>query len=223
MTSVLIIDDHPIVLQGCRRVLEDAGIEPVLAASDLVGGYRLYRRHKPDVVIIDLAMKGKGLGGLDLIRRIKAHDARGRILVLSMHNDAAIVARSLEAGASGYVLKDTSSDELVKAVTQVAAGAHYLSGDLALKVALAGLAGGAGRAGVAGSGVRRHPLADLTPRELQVLALLADGKPYDRISHELNVSYKTVVNVSSALKQKLAARNLPELVSTAVKLLALPA
>jgi two-component system, NarL family, invasion response regulator UvrY len=214
MTCVLIIDDHPIVLQGCRRVLEDAGIEPVLAASDLVGGYRLYRRHKPDVVIVDLAMKGKGLGGLDLIRRIKAHDARGRILVLSMHNDAAIVARSLEAGASGYVLKDTSSDELVKAVAQVAAGAPYLSGDLAIKVALAGLAG---------SGPRRNPLADLTPRELQVLALLADGKPYDRIAHELNVSYKTVVNVSSALKQKLAARTLPELVSTAVKLLALPA
>jgi two-component system invasion response regulator UvrY len=217
MTCVLIIDDHPIVLQGCRRVLEDAGIEPVLAASDLVGGYRLYRRHKPDVVIVDLAMKGKGLGGLDLIRRIKAHDPRGRILVLSMHNDAAIVARSLEAGASGYVLKDTSSDELVKAVAQVAAGAPYLSGDLAIKVALAGVAG------VAGSGARRNPLADLTPRELQVLALLADGKPYDRIAHELNVSYKTVVNVSSALKQKLAARTLPELVSTAVKLLALPA
>jgi two-component system, NarL family, invasion response regulator UvrY len=217
MTCVLIIDDHPIVLQGCRRVLEDAGIEPVLAASDLVGGYRLYRRHQPDVVIVDLAMKGKGLGGLDLIRRMKAHDARGRILVLSMHNDAAIVARSLEAGASGYVLKDSSLDELVKAVAQVAAGAPYLSGDLAMKVVLAGLAGGAG------SGARRHPLADLTPRELQVLALLADGKPYDGIAHELNVSYKTVVNVSSALKQKLAARNLPELVSTAVKLLALPA
>ena len=117
-------------------MLEDAGIEPVLAASDLVAGYRLYRRHKPDVVIVDLAIKGKGLGGLELIRRIKTHDARARILVLSMHNDATIVARSLEAGASGYVLKDTSSDELVKAVQQVASGTPYLSGDLAVKVAL---------------------------------------------------------------------------------------
>ena len=211
MTSVLIIDDHPIVLQGCRRVLEDAGIEPVLAANDILGGYRLYRRHKPDVIIIDLAMRGKGLGGLELVRRIRMHDPRARILVLSMHDDATIVARSLEAGASGYVLKDTSSDELVKAVQQVAMGAHYLSGDLAVKVALAGV------------GARGNPLADLTPRELQVLALLADGKPYDRIARELNVSYKTVVNVSSQLKQKLAARNLPELVSTAVRLLALPA
>jgi DNA-binding NarL/FixJ family response regulator len=211
MTSVLIIDDHPIVLQGCRRVLEDAGIAPVLAASDLVAGYRLYRRHAPDVVVVDLAIQGKGLGGLDLIRRIRAHDARAHILVLSMHNDATIVARSLEAGASGYVLKDTSSEELVKAVQQVAAGLPYLAGDLAMKVALSG------------SGTRGNPLADLTPRELQVLALLAEGKPYDAIARELSVSYKTVVNVSSQLKGKLAASTLPQLISTAVKLLAPPA
>jgi two-component system invasion response regulator UvrY len=211
VTSVLIIDDHPIVLQGCRRVLEDAGIGPVLTANDILGGYRLYRRNKPDVIIIDLSIKGKGLGGLGLVRRIRTHDARARILILSMHNDAAIVVRSLEAGASGYVLKDTSSDELVKAVQQIAVGAHYLSADLSVKVALAG------------AGVRGNPMADLTPREMQVLALLADGKPYERIAQELGVSYKTVVNVSSQLKQKLAARNLPELVSTAVKLLALPA
>ena len=125
-----------------------------------------------------------------------------------MHDDPAIVARSLEAGASGYVLKDTSSDELVKAVEQVASGSRFLSGDLAMKVALAG------------SGARGNPLAELTPRELQVLALLADGKPYDRIAGELNVSYKTVVNVSSQLKQKLQADSLAELVSTAVKMLA---
>ena len=125
-----------------------------------------------------------------------------------MHNDAMIVARTLEAGASGYILKDTSSEELIKAVQQVSNGVPYLDGALAMKVALSG------------SGARGNPLADLTPRELQVLALLADGKPYERIANELNVSYKTVVNVSSQLKQKLQASNLPELVSTAVKLLA---
>jgi two-component system invasion response regulator UvrY len=208
MISVLIIDDHPIVLQGCRRVLEDAGIESVMTASDLVSGYRIYRRHQPDLVIVDLAIQGKGLGGLDLIRRIRAHNARARILVLSMHNDAMIVARSLEAGATGYVLKDTSSEELIKAVKQVSTGTPYLDGELAMKVALSG------------SGTRGNPLSDLTPRELQVLALLADGKPYDGIANDLNVSYKTVVNVSSQLKRKLRANNLPELVSTAVKLMA---
>jgi len=211
MTSVLIIDDHPIVLQGCRRVLEDAGMEPVLTASDVVAGYRLYRRHQPDVVVVDLAIRGKGLGGLDLIRRIHSHNPRARILVLSMHDDAMIVAHALEAGAAGYLLKDTSSEQLVKAVQQTASGAPYLDSELAVKVALAG-----------SRVVRRNPLSDLTPRELQVLALLADGKAYDRIADELHVSYKTVVNVSSQLKQKLKANNLSELVSTAVKLLATP-
>lgn len=207
MTSVLIIDDHPIVLQGCRRMLEDAGVTVVLEARDAVSGYRLYRRHRPDVVIIDLAMQGSGLGGLPLIRRISAHDRRVRILVFSMHSDPIIVARALEAGATGYVLKDTSSADLLEAFEKVRAGQPYLSNDLAMQVALAH------------TPARQNPLAELTPRELQTLALLAEGKPYGRIAEEINVSYKTVVNVSSQLKQKLDARNLPELIRTAVQLL----
>jgi two-component system invasion response regulator UvrY len=206
MTGVLIIDDHPIVLQGCRRVLEDAGVEPVLEARDLKSGYRLYRRHHPAVVIVDLGMQGDGLGGLALIRRIRAHEPRTRILVFSMHSDPIIVARALEAGATGYVLKDTSSAELLKAFEKVRAGTPYLSNDLAMEVALVR------------TGVRADPLAELTPRELQTLSLLAEGKPYGRIAEELNVSYKTVVNVCSQLKQKLDARNLPELIRVAVQL-----
>ena len=208
MTGVLIIDDHPIVLQGCRRVLEDAGVETVLEARDLKSGYRLYRRHRPGVVIVDLGMEGSGLGGLTLIRRIRAHEPLARILVFSMHSDPIIVARALEAGATGYVLKDTSSAELLKAFERVRAGTPYLSGDLAMEVALVR------------TGVRPDPLAELTPRELQTLALLAEGKPYGRIAVELNVSYKTVVNVCSQLKQKLNARNLPELIRAAVQLVA---
>jgi two-component system, NarL family, invasion response regulator UvrY len=207
MTSVLIIDDHPIVLQGCRRMLEDAGVAAVLEARDAVSGYRLYRRHRPEVVIVDLAMQGSGLGGLALIRRISSHDPRTRILVFSMHSDPIIVARALEAGATGYVLKDTSSDDLMKAFEQVHAGTPYLSADLAMQVALAH------------TPARQNPLADLTPRELQTLSLLAKGKPYGSIAEELNVSYKTVVNVSSQLKQKLDAHNLPELIRIAVQLL----
>ena len=207
MTSVLIIDDHPIVLQGCRRMLEGAGVTVVLEARDAVSGYRLYRRHRPDVVIIDLAMQGSGLGGLPLIRRISAHDRRVRILVFSMHSDPVIVARALEAGAIGYVLKDTSSADLLEAFEKVRAGQPYLNNDLAMQVALVH------------TPARQNPLAELTPRELQTLALLAEGKPYGRIAEEINVSYKTVVNVSSQLKQKLDARNLPELIRTAVQLL----
>jgi len=204
MTSVLIIDDHPIVLQGCRRMLEDAGVKTVLEARDATSGYRLYRRHRPDVVIVDLAMQGGGLRGLDVIRRMRSHDQRSRILVFSMHSDPIIAARALEAGATGYVLKD--SDELMKAFDQVRTGTPYLSNDLAMQVALVR------------TGVRANPLADLTPRELQMLSLLAEGKPYGRIADELNVSYKTVVNTCSQLKQKLNAKNLPELIRVAVQL-----
>ena len=204
MTSVLIIDDHPIVLQGCRRMLEDAGVKTVLEARDAASGYRLYRRHHPDVVIVDLAMQGGGLRGLNVIRRMRSHDQRSRILVFSMHSDPIIAARALEAGATGYVLKD--SDELMKAFDQVRTGTPYLSNDLAMQVALVR------------TGVRANPLADLTPRELQMLSLLAEGKPYGRIADELNVSYKTVVNACSQLKQKLNAKNLPELIRVAVHL-----
>jgi two-component system, NarL family, invasion response regulator UvrY len=205
MTSVLIIDDHPIVLQGCRRMLEDAGVKTVLEARDATSGYRLYRRHHPDVVIVDLAMQGGGLGGLEVIRRMRSHDPRSRILVFSMHSDPIIAARALEAGATGYVLKD--SNELMKAFDQVRSGTPYLSNDLAMQVALVR------------TGVRTNPLADLTPRELQTLSLLAEGKPYGRIAEELNVSYKTVVNACSQLKQKLNAKNLPELIRVAVQLM----
>ena len=208
MSGVLIIDDHPIVSQAWRRILQDANVETVLDAFDIVSGYRLYRRNNPEVVIIDLAMQGKGLGGIQLIRRIRAHNARTRILVFSMHSDPTIVARALEAGANGYVLKDTSSQELVKAFEKVRSGAPYLSGDMAMKVALVR------------TGTRTDPLAGLTSRELETLSLLAQGKPYGQIAEELNVSYKTVVNISSQLKQKLEARNLPDLIRVAVQLLA---
>jgi DNA-binding NarL/FixJ family response regulator len=207
MSSVLIIDDHPIVLQAWRRILQDAGLEAVFDARDVASGYRIYRRRRPEVVIVDLSMQGRGLSGLPLIKRIRGHDPRTRILVFSMHSDPMIAARALEAGANGYVLKDAAPDELIRAFEKVRSGAPYLSGDMAVEVALAR------------SGARRNPLADLTPRELETLSLLARGKPYGHIAEELGVSYKTVVNVSSQLKQKLDARNLPDLIRIAVQLL----
>jgi two-component system invasion response regulator UvrY len=207
MTTVVVVDDHPIVLQGCRRMLEDAGVEVILEARDAITGYKLCRRHRPDVAIVDLAMQEGGLSGLPLIRRIRTYDPRVRILVFSMHSDPIIVARALEAGACGYVLKDTSSEDFLKAFKAVIASGAYLSHDLALQVALVR------------TSARIDPLAQLTPRELQTLSLLAKGKPYGHIADELSVSYKTVVNLSSQLKHKLEVRNLPELIRAAVHLL----
>jgi two-component system, NarL family, invasion response regulator UvrY len=207
MTTVLIVDDHPIVLQGCRRMLQDVGVNEIIEARDTADGYRLFSEHRPDVAIVDLGLQDNGLGGLELIRRIRSNDLNVRILVFSMHSDPVIVARALQAGATGYVVKDTSPEAITEAFQKVRAGRRYLSDELAMQVAFANTPG------------QHNPLAELTPRELQTLSLLAEGKPYTRIAEELNVSYKTVVNLSSQLKQKLDAENLPELIRTAVQLL----
>lgn len=206
--SVLIVDDHPILLQGCRRILEDIGIKAIFDARDVVGGYRLFRRHSPDMTIVDLSFQGSSLAGLALIQRIKSYDRQARVLVLSMHSDPIVVSRALHAGAMGYIIKDTATEDLVRAIECVLSGQKYLSDELARKMAFAGI------------GVTGGRLADLTPRELQTLGLLAEGKAYGSIAADLNVSYKTVVNTCWQLRQKLEARNLPELVRTAVQLLA---
>jgi two-component system, NarL family, invasion response regulator UvrY len=206
--SVLIVDDHPILLQGCRRILEDIGIKAIFEARDIVGGYRLFRRHSPDMTIVDLSFQGSSLAGLALIQRIKSYDRQARVLVLSMHSDPIVVSRALHAGAMGYIIKDTATEDLVRAIECVLSGQKYLSDELARKMAFAGI------------GVTGGRLADLTPRELQTLGLLAEGKAYGSIAADLNVSYKTVVNTCWQLRQKLEARNLPELVRTAVQLLA---
>jgi two-component system, NarL family, invasion response regulator UvrY len=205
MTSVLIIDDHPVVLRGCRRILEDTGIT-TLEAGDIATGYELFRDHRPDVVVIDLSMQGDGLGGMSLIQRIRADDRRIPILVFSMHRDPILVLRALEAGALGYVLKDTGTEELLKAIKEVKRGNRYLSHSLAIEVAVSRVP------------PRSQSLADLTPRELDVLTLLAKGKTYYSIAEELHVSYKTVKNISTQLKKKLDVHNLSALVQKAMRL-----
>jgi two-component system, NarL family, invasion response regulator UvrY len=152
-------------------------------------------------------MRDDGLGGMSLIRRISAHDRRFPILVLSMRRDSSIILQALEAGALGYVLKDTATEDLLKAVAEVQKGNRYLSHSLAIEVA------------VSRTPPRSQSLADLTSRELDALALLAKGKTYSQIAQELKVSYKTVVNISWQLKKKLDVDNLPALVQKAMQLL----
>jgi len=205
VTTALVIDDHPIVLQGCRRILLDAGVSEVMEADGIVAGYRIYRRSKPDVVVVDLALEGGGLDGLELVRRIRRHDAVKPILVFSMHSNPVIVSRALRAGATGYVLKDAGARDFLDAFRAVSRKQRYLDHNTAMQVALIGSTGDGG------------PIGDTTPRELQTLALLAEGKSYSEIAERLGVSYKTVVNTCSQLKSKLGARNLPDLTRLAVQ------
>jgi len=207
MTSVLVIDDHPIVLKGCRRVLEDAGVQIVLEARGIVPGYRLYCRRHPDVVVIDLKMGAQNLGGLSLIRRMRVRDSRTQILVFSAHDNPAIMTSALEAGASGYLLKDSASEELARAIEQVRAGKPYLSRRVAIEVALWR------------SNPQPDPFADLTQREIQMLTLLSQGRSYALIATELGLRRRTVIDMSSQLRLKLGVRSLPELILKAIELL----
>jgi two-component system, NarL family, invasion response regulator UvrY len=150
-------------------------------------------------------MREDGLGGLSLIDRIKKHNQRAGIIVFSMHREPLVVARALQAGAKGYVVKDAPFDELIKAIETVQGGNAYLSHELAMQVAMA-------------QNLRESPLAELTPRELRALSLLAEGKPYNQIAGDLNVSHRTVVNVSYQLKRKLGARTMQQLILTAIRL-----
>lgn len=204
MVSVLVIDDHPIVLQGCRQLLQNAGIGEVLVADSMIDGYRAFRRSKPDVVVVDLALQDKSLGGLELIRQFRATGSTARILVFSMYGDPIIVSRALKAGAIGYLVKDHAADHLVEAILAVAAGRSYLDHDVAVQVDLLGRRTG------------RNSLPQLTTREMQTLSLLAEGKSYREIAGRLGVSYKTVANTSSHLKTRLGARTLSELIRLSV-------
>lgn len=203
--SALVIDDHPFVLQGCQRALQEAGTERVMLANSLADGYRQYRAHKPSVIVVDLTIRQALLGGLSLIRRLRLHDKKTPVLVLSMHSDPTIVRRALEAGATGYILKDAPPEEFIKAFNSVRQGRPYLSHDVASDIAFS---------------ETRHTvslLGSLTERELQTLSLIASGQSYGAIAEQLGVSYKTVANTASQIKIKLGARNLPELMRIAIQ------
>lgn len=203
MATALVIDDHPIVLEGCRRVLLDAGFDEVLEAAAPLEGFRLYRRAKPTLVIVDLAIRGAGLAGLSLIRRLRLNDDKTPILVFSMHSDPVIARRALKAGATGFLAKDTGPKTLLEAVEKVRRNQPYIAHDMAVQVALLGSRG-------------RAEHAELTSRELQTLSLLGEGRSYTQIADSLGVSYKTVANTCSNLKEKLNAGSLQDLVRMAV-------
>jgi two-component system invasion response regulator UvrY len=173
VTHVLLIDDHPIVLQGCKKLLESAGADDFDQAQSASAAFRLYRRRKPDVIVLDLAMQAGTLNGLSFVRRFRRIDTVTPVLVLTMHRDPVVVSRALELGANGYVLKDAPPEEFVLAFENVRYGRPYLSQELASDVVFNRIRN------------KNNKLDRLTPRELQTLALVAEGKPFGEIAEEL--------------------------------------
>src|SRR5260370_9622130 len=127
ITKVLIVDDHPIVRAGLRRLLAAESEMQVCEAASGMEAVRVFREGRPALVILDLNMRG--IGGLEVIARLKTANPGARILVLSMHDDAIHVTRALQAGSAGYVSKGAPPDELLEAIRRVAAGRTYIEHD----------------------------------------------------------------------------------------------
>jgi len=202
--SVLLVDDHPIVREGYRRLLErQPGFRVVGEADSAATAYEAYRKFSPDVVVMDLQLAG-GAGGLEAVRHIRQWDKKARILVVTMHDAAAYALKAFEAGASGFVTKGGEAVELVRAVETVARGGRALGDDIAREIAAERLAEG------------RSPLDDLGPRETEILRLVASGRTTDEIARALNLSAKTVQNYHYQIKSKMGARTDAHLVWLAI-------
>jgi DNA-binding NarL/FixJ family response regulator len=202
--KILIVDDHPVVLSGCRSLFASDPSIRIDGAVDEKSGHKAFLSKRPDITIIDINLPE--LSGFELMRRIRQDDPEAKIIMFSMNDDPAFVLRAVEMGAQGYVSKADDPRVLVRAVRKVAAGENYLAPELAETITFSGAA------------IRANPASHMTPRELEILRLLARGDKIVEVADALEISYKTVANTTSLLKQKLGAKNHSDLIRIAVEM-----
>jgi len=200
---ILIVDDHPMVIEGCRGMLSGQPDIEILEAHNADEALEIHASEAPDVVVLDINLPG--ISGFELLRRMLKRDPSSKIIIFTMNDDPVFAARSIEQGAKGYIAKNEDPKAFVKAIRAVAGGERYLSSGLALKLAFAEQKHGA------------SPLDGLSGREIEIMRSLADGKDMVEIAHLLKVSYKTVANNCTLLKAKLGARSRADLIRIAVE------
>lgn len=206
--TVLLVDDHAVVREGYRRLLENSpSIRVVGEAADAQSAYLAWQEHRPQVTVMDIALPGAS--GIEALRRIRSRDAEARVLMFSMYEDPVFAARALQAGARGYVTKAAAPQVLVEAVLAVAVGKAYIVPGVAQELALRSLAPDGGA-------------ESLSPREFEVLRMLVDGKSVGEIARSLGLTPKTVANHQSALRQKLGAGTAVQLLQAAARLGLMP-
>ncbi|MFI3155523.1 MAG: response regulator transcription factor [Methylococcaceae bacterium] len=198
--SVLLVDDHAVVR---------AGYKAYLALSDKIGriyeadrgeaACQLYNQYRPDIVVMDLSMPG--IGGFEAVRRLLGRDPHCKILVFSIHNELVYVTRALVAGAKGYITKSSTPETLVTAVCKIAQGGSYVDPEIAQQLAVS----------MAGEQDEAEKLKLLSPREFDIFCLLANGYSVRKASEKLCLSYKTVCNYGTVIKEKMGVETLAEL------------
>jgi two-component system invasion response regulator UvrY len=199
---VVLVDDHAVVREGYRRLLERAGdVRVVGEAASAAEACQVAAQYRPDVVVMDISLPD--ISGIEGMRRLLARDAGVRVLMFSIHNEPIFPRRAFAAGARGYVTKASAPDVLVDAVRTVAAGERFLSPDIAQSLAMQGMTGS------------EDDLASLSPREFEIARMLALGHTLSEIAGKLSLSVKTVANHQSHIRQKLGAQSATQFIRIA--------
>jgi two-component system, NarL family, invasion response regulator UvrY len=205
MIRVLLVDDHAVVRTGFRLLLQaHPGTTVVGEADSGESACRRFLELAPDVVVMDLAMPG--MGGLEALRRMRAHRPEARILTLSAHDDPLHAQRALREGARGFLSKRSAPETLIDAITAVAAGERYLDAELARKLALA-----------EADGSGKSPVERLSEREFEVFVRLARGHTVQKIADDLKLSASTIGTHLYNIKQKLQVANQSEITLIAIR------
>ena len=196
---IVLIDDHALVRAGLRLVLEQS-FEVVADIGDAGSAIATVGKLRPDIVLMDIAMPE--VGGIELTKKLLKAYPKARIIIVSMHGDAEHIRRAREAGATGYVVKTAGVDELVAAIEAVGRGEPWVGATPPAQI---------------------DPLASLTPRQREVLALIAEGHTTNDIARQLQLSVKTVESHRAQLMERLNIRNVAGLVRFAIRAGVVPA
>jgi two-component system invasion response regulator UvrY len=200
--KILLVDDHAVVRAGFRHLLETNSNYVVSEASTAEEAYILYDKLSPDVVVLDISMPG--MGGIEGLRRLLKKHAEAQILLLSMYDDPAYVARAMKMGARGYISKNSAAGSLVTAICDVMNGKKYFSPEI-------------NRQMTDQDNDYASKTLGLSPREFEVFRLLAEGRSTAEIADSLNLSPKTVSNHRSHLMNRLNLASTAELVRFAIR------
>jgi DNA-binding NarL/FixJ family response regulator len=206
--SVVLADDHAVVRRGMQALLEsEPDFSTVGVAADGLETVRLVERFKPDVLVLDLMMPG--LSGLEALRIIRERSPRTRVVILSIYSSVAFITQALQLGATGYVLKGCTEENLLRAIREAAAGRRFLSPpvtEIAIQAYIDQSKTGP-----------FDPHDTLTPRQREVLQMVAEGKTNSETAERLHISPRTVENHRAALMQKLGIQNQTELIRHAMR------
>lgn len=208
MTTLVLVDDHPIVRQGLRALLEaEPGFRIIGEAGDGIEAAKLVERLQPDVLVLDLMIPG--LNGLEVTRQVRQRSPLTQIVILSMHANEAYVLEALRNGATGYVLKGAAAAELIQAIREVSAGRRYLSPPLSERAIEAYV-----------QKANTAPLdlyETLTTREREILQLTTEGFSATEIADRLSISSRTVETHRANLMRKLRLRTQTDLIRYALR------